>query len=103
MKKRLLISVLLSTVISTAAFASAIFDDSVQSDAGNVQAKQELLLKKTNKPMSSTANLLSEQQGSMMKVNLSCGLRPLPPLGCQVGACMCDQNGNNCQWTFICR
>ena len=39
---------------------------------------------------------------SFKKVNLSCGLPPLPPIGCQVGACVCDQNGNNCQWTFIC-
>lgn len=35
--------------------------------------------------------------------NLSCGLPPLPPLGCKVGPCVCDQYGQNCQWTFICR
>lgn len=35
--------------------------------------------------------------------NLKCGLPPLPPLGCEVGECMCDQSGNNCRWTFRCR
>jgi len=40
---------------------------------------------------------------SMMKTNLSCGLRPLPPLGCSNPVCMCDQNGRNCQWIFQCR
>lgn len=93
----------LLAVTATVAFAAPIFDDSVQSETGNGTTKQELLFKKSSNSTSSAANLLSGQQGSMMKVNLSCGLRPLPPLGCQVGACMCDQNGNNCQWTFICR
>jgi len=35
-------------------------------------------------------------------VNLSCGIPPIPPIGCVVGACQCDQNGANCRWTFIC-
>jgi hypothetical protein len=35
-------------------------------------------------------------------VNLSCGIPPIPPVGCKVGACVCDRNGRNCQWTFIC-
>lgn len=34
--------------------------------------------------------------------NLACGLPPLPPLGCQVGPCVCDEHGRNCRWTFIC-
>ena len=38
----------------------------------------------------------------LIKVNFKCGLAPLPPLGCTVGACVCDKNGENCQWTFIC-
>lgn len=36
-------------------------------------------------------------QGSM-----SCGLPPLPPLGCRVGSCVCNQFGQNCQWQFVC-
>lgn len=36
------------------------------------------------------------------KVNLQCGFKPFPPMGCVVGSCVCDQNGRNCQWTFIC-
>lgn len=93
----------LLAVTATVAFAAPIFDDSVQPETVGAQTKQELLFKKSGNSTALPANLLSNQQGSMMKVNLSCGLRPLPPLGCQVGACMCDQNGNNCQWTFICR
>ncbi len=31
-----------------------------------------------------------------------CGFAPFPPPGCRVGPCVCDQTGQNCQWTFIC-
>ena len=101
--KRIIKIFSLLAVTATVAFAGPIFDDSVQSENAYTATKQELLFKKSSNSTASAANLLSEQQGSMMKVNLSCGLRPLPPLGCQVGPCTCDQNGNNCQWTFICR
>jgi hypothetical protein len=37
------------------------------------------------------------------KANYACGFAPFPPFGCKVGACVCDQNGQNCQWTFICK
>lgn len=37
------------------------------------------------------------------KINLACGIPPIPPIGCQVGACVCDENRNNCQWTFVCQ
>jgi hypothetical protein len=41
--------------------------------------------------------------GSFIKTqNINCGLPPLPPLGCRVGPCVCDQTGRRCQWTFIC-
>lgn len=36
------------------------------------------------------------------KANMACGIPPIPPVGCKVGACVCDQNRQNCQWTFIC-
>ncbi len=39
---------------------------------------------------------------NLRMANMSCGFPPFPPLGCKVGACVCDQYGNNCQWTFIC-
>ena len=93
----------LLTVTATVAFAAPIFDDSVQSETVIGQTKQELLFKKSNNSTNSAASLLSGQEGSMMKVNMACGFKPFPPLGCQVGACVCDQNGNNCQWTMICR
>ena len=34
--------------------------------------------------------------------SLSCGVPPVPPVNCKVGACVCDRNGQNCQWTFVC-
>lgn len=37
------------------------------------------------------------------KVNFSCGFKPFPPFGCQVGPCICDSAGRNCQWQMICR
>lgn len=37
------------------------------------------------------------------KVNFSCGFKPFPPFGCQVGPCTCDSTGRNCQWQMICR
>ena len=33
--------------------------------------------------------------------NIRCGVKPVPPVGCKIGACVCDQSGN-CSWTFIC-
>lgn len=41
-------------------------------------------------------------QTPIQKVNINCGLPPLPPIGCSVGACQCDASGENCQWTFNC-
>jgi hypothetical protein len=34
--------------------------------------------------------------------NLSCGIAPIPPIGCRVGQCVCDGMGQNCRWTFVC-
>lgn len=38
----------------------------------------------------------------VIKVNLMCGPAPPAPPNCRVGACQCDGNGDNCQWTFVC-
>jgi hypothetical protein len=35
--------------------------------------------------------------------SIACGIAPIPPIGCRLGSCVCDENGNNCHWTFICR
>jgi hypothetical protein len=43
-------------------------------------------------------NLIHKVQAASMR----CGLAPLPPLGCRVGDCVCDQQGQNCKWTFVC-
>lgn len=40
---------------------------------------------------------------SVVPVNLACGIPPIPPIGCRVGPCICDQSGRYCQWQFICR
>ncbi len=37
-------------------------------------------------------------QGSM-----SCGIAPIPPIGCTVAGCQCDSAGRNCSWKFNCR
>lgn len=42
------------------------------------------------------------ERSNLHQVSLKCGLKPLPPLGCEVGACVCDSRGQNCKWTFIC-
>ena len=39
----------------------------------------------------------------LIKTNMACGFAPFPPFGCVVGACVCDQSRQNCQWTFICK
>jgi hypothetical protein len=46
---------------------------------------------------------IARPQSLIQPVNMICGFKPFAPLGCQVGACVCDQNGNNCQWQMICR
>lgn len=34
-----------------------------------------------------------------------CMFKPLPPLICAkpVGTCICDENGNNCKWYWVCQ
>lgn len=34
--------------------------------------------------------------------SISCGIPPIPPVGCKIGSCVCDQTGQKCQWQFIC-
>lgn len=34
--------------------------------------------------------------------SMKCGVAPIPPLGCKIGDCVCDSNGNNCHWQVIC-
>ena len=41
-----------------------------------------------------------------MQSSMQCGMAPLPPIGCRVGQCVCEQSGwgtaEKCRWTFIC-
>lgn len=32
----------------------------------------------------------------------TCGFAPQAPIGCTLGACVCDQYGR-CSWTFVCK
>ncbi len=34
--------------------------------------------------------------------SMRCGFKPFPPLGCKIGPCVCDANGNNCQYVVLC-
>ncbi len=34
--------------------------------------------------------------------NYACGYPPYPPYGCKVGACVCDERGDNCEWQMVC-
>lgn len=103
MKKGLLSGFLAMALATGIAFANPVFDDSVQSDESVAAATYQQLLKRSNQGNETYSKLFGNKDGSMMKVNMACGLPPLPPLGCQVGACVCNQYGQNCQWTFVCR
>ena len=34
--------------------------------------------------------------------NLACGIKPITPIGCDQALCVCDEDGDNCKWEFIC-
>ena len=42
------------------------------------------------------------QTPAPLPVSLKCGIEPIPPIGCEVGPCVCDSRGKNCEWQFIC-
>lgn len=52
--------------------------------------------------VSSAPICVKPQTFKLAQSSINCGPAPPPPPGCRVGACACDQNGRNCQWTFIC-
>lgn len=102
MKKRLLAGIFAVALMSGIAFANPVFDDSVQKDEPVAAAIHQQLLNHSGQGNGTYSKLFGGNEGSMMKVNMACGLPPLPPLGCKVGACVCNQYGQNCQWTFVC-
>ena len=56
-----------------------------------------------NRPAISRVNQqIESSDGSFNVASINCGIPPIPPIGCRVGACVCDQYGRNCQYTFIC-
>lgn len=34
--------------------------------------------------------------------NFQCGIKPLPPLGCEWSDAQCVCSGGHCEWVFIC-
>ena len=46
--------------------------------------------------------MLAAFSGPALAISMECGLPPLPPLGCEVGPCVCDENGDNCHYIMIC-
>jgi hypothetical protein len=104
MKKSNLIAIFLSLFICFSAHAVSVAEDGVNLNINNEQPKHLLFLKANGGFNNSITKLLPEQQGSTNKVvSMACGFKPFPPIGCSVGSCICDQNGNNCQWQIICR
>ena len=80
-----------SKIYSVAAVAS---DIARSDDAPQICAQSSI----------SAENQQSEKpDGSFDVASYKCGFKPFPPFGCKVGACICDRNGNNCRWTFVCR
>jgi hypothetical protein len=39
---------------------------------------------------------------SFATANMSCGIPPIPPIGCHVGPCVCDARGMDCHYEFVC-
>jgi hypothetical protein len=95
MKKFLLIELFFAFGFISNSFADVFLSNEVP------QAKTHLLDDLVDKPAISIQNGFESKH--LSKVNMSCGLPPLPPLGCNVGDCVCDRNGNNCHWTFVCK
>jgi hypothetical protein len=44
---------------------------------------------------------LPQPNASLIPVNMACGIPPIPPVGCKIGDCVCDETGR-CRWTFVC-
>lgn len=103
MKKLFLLGSFAMALISGVALSNPVFEDTIQKDNQIVTANYQNLFNRSSQTGDIYTKLFGNNEGSMMRVNLSCGIAPLPPLGCSVGACICDQNGRNCQWTFVCR
>ena len=103
MKKVLFLVSLVMALTSGIVFSNPVFDDSIQKDDPIATVNYQHLLNRSSQSGEIYTKLFGNNEGSMMKVNLSCGIAPLPPLGCRVGSCVCDQYGRNCQWTFVCR
>lgn len=103
MKKALLLGSIAMAPISGIVFSKPVFDDSIQTDAQVAATSYQEFMDSSSQSNEIYTKLFGNKEGFMMKINLACGIAPLQPLGCWIGACICDQNGNNCQWTFVCK
>lgn len=48
------------------------------------------------------ADTVATMKQRLAQSSIACGIAPIPPVGCRVGACVCNQNRTNCQWSFVC-
>ena len=62
----------------------------------SVLHKCNLQIKNLNLVNSNNANA-----NYIILANISCGIPPIPPIGCVIGNCVCD-SGGNCSWQTIC-
>jgi hypothetical protein len=102
MRKLLATSAVLISLFSGLANAETNHSD-INYNSATAQTQNLLLKNSSLLRDDSVISKFNSQDGEMMQVSMRCGFKPFPPFGCTVGACVCDQNGNNCQWTMICR
>ena len=43
-----------------------------------------------------------DTQDGNLNSSFKCGFKPFPPFGCKIGRCICDRNGQNCEWEVVC-
>lgn len=84
----------------SAAYQAAQQAEQAQQNA-NLQAGLALLQQSRQPPVVQPMLPMSTSMGQPTG-NLSCGLRPLAPLGCTVGSCVCDGQGHNCRYQMVC-
>lgn len=88
--------------IGYAVAADTIIEQTLPSQQKSELIKDWLFDRVVNAPDNFSLNSGFDPQ-YLQKVNISCGYPPYPPYGCKLGACVCDQNGRNCHWTFECK
>ena len=84
--------ILMFTVI---AFSSLIFSSNIDHD---VSTEMEFSFLET--PAAHASALFGDKDG--IYSSWACGFKPFPPFGCEIGRCVCDSDGRNCEWEIVC-